>query len=387
MAIITKCKSCKTRRETDTGPCPACGSAELRFILDYRPNGRNGKRCQRYLDDSIQSLSIAREFDKETKLAIKERRNPELIDSLPQYSSTIDELIPEYMADYRMQHRSRINSIRQEKSFRERENTLYMISKIIGPMQVIHFDKHVANQYQLTRSKQKSPRGTEVKNRTINKELTYMMSFTTWCRKKKGIDVKPEIDMLPYKRPKPIILAPNEVIKFIKSAQVEPFWLAFFLCCYTLGFRCSETTYLRRKDIDRANKTVTAVQKGGTDKIEPLNPLLDQALKKLEKIKSAKDNPEGYYFLSERTGKPVVNPYGAINRIAARAGIKKHIGPHMFRHSIATHLMAQNTNLRTIQMMLGHADVSTTQKYTHVVTDDIRRATKNMFEKMRRAIG
>jgi integrase/recombinase XerD len=391
LAIIIKCKSCKARRKTDTGPCPACGSAELRFILDYRPDGRNGKRCQRYLDDSIQSLAVAREFDKETTLAIKERRNPELIESLPQYSATIDELIPEYMTDYRLQHRSRINSIRQEKSFRERENTLYMVSKIVGPMQVIHFDKHVANQYQLTRSKQKSPRGTEVKNRTINKELTYMMSFLNFCRKKKNIDVKPEFEKLSYERPKPIILAPIEVIKFIKAAKSEPFWLAFFLCCYTLGFRCSETTYLRRKDVDHANKTVTAVQKGGTDKIEPLNPLVDHALRKLEKykpkIKNKFPNDEGYYFLSYRTGKPVVNPYGAINRIAGRAGIKKHIGPHMFRHSIATHLMAQNTNLRTIQMMLGHADVSTTQKYTHVVTDDIRRATKNMFAKMARAIG
>jgi integrase/recombinase XerD len=392
MAIIIKCRKCKARLYNDTDPCPDCGSIERRFIVDYWPDGRNGKRCQRYLDDNIKSLAIALEVDKETKLSIRERRNPEFNESLPYYTTTIDELIPEYMKYYRLQHRSAINPIRQEKSFREREQSLYIVSKIIGPMPVIHFDKHTATQYQLTRSKQKTSRDTEVKNRTINKELTYMMSFLKWCRKEKGIDVKLEIEMLPYDRPKPTILSPKEIIAFIKAAQSEPFWQAFFLCCYTLGYRVSETTFLRKDDVDRATKTVRAVQKGGEDKIEPLNPLLDQALKKLEKLKpkknkSQKENPEGYYFLSQRTGKPITNPQSAIKRIAKRAGIKKNITPHMFRHSIATHLLAQETNLRTIQKLLGHADVQTTQGYTHVVTDDIRRATKNMFSKLQKAVG
>jgi hypothetical protein len=64
MAIIIKCKSCKERRKKDTGPCPACGAVELIFIIDYWPDGRNGKRCQRYLDDNIQSLAVALEIDK-----------------------------------------------------------------------------------------------------------------------------------------------------------------------------------------------------------------------------------------------------------------------------------------------------------------------------------
>lgn len=389
MAIIIKCKQCKARRKTDTGPCPECGGTEIRFILDYWPDGRNGKRCRPFLSDNIQSLDVALEIDKETKLAIRERRNPETQKILPQYSITINELIPNYMADYRLQHRSMVNSIRQEKSFKEREQALNIVSRIVGPMPVIHFDKHTAIKYQLTRSKQKTKRGTDVKNRTINKELTYMMSFFTWCRKKRGIDIDPEIEMLSYDKPKPIIMSPDEVQKFIKASQSEPFWLAFFLCCYTLGFRLSETTFLRRQDVDRANKTVRAIQKGGEDKIEPLNPLLDRALKQLEKIKPKKENfpnPEGYYFFCQRTGKPVANAHQAISRIAKRAKIKKHITPHMFRHSIATHLLARGTNLRTIQKMLGHADVQTTMDYTHVVTDDIKRATNNMFSKMQKAM-
>lgn len=380
MAIIIKCKSCKARRKTDAGPCLSCGSAELRFILDYWPDGRKGKRCQRYLDDAIQTLGDAREIDKETKLAIRERRQPELTRDISQYSATIDELIPEYMEDYRLQHRSNVHPDRQKKSFREREQTLNIVSRIIGPMAVIHFDKHTAIKYQLTRSKQKTSKGTDVKNRTINKELTYMLSFCTWCRKKKGIDVKPEIDMLPYDRPKPVVLSPAEVEKFMKAAKKEPFYLAFFLCCYTLGFRLSEVKYLRWCDIDRENKTVRAVQKGGSDKIGALNKWLAQALKKLKK-----GNPDDYIFLSKRTGRPIAYPRAAVYRIAKSAGLKRRIGPHMFRHSIATHMLAAGKNLRTIQIMLGHEDIETTQLYTHVVTDDIRNATKDMFDQMQRA--
>jgi len=386
MAIIIKCKDCKKRLNGDTDPCPSCGATERRFIIDYWPDGRHGKRCQRYLDDSIKSLDIALQFDRETKLAIRERRNPETSESLPQYSETIDELIPDYMAYYRLQHRSAVNPVRQEKSFKEREDSIYRVSRTIGPMPVVHFTKSTATKYQLTRSKQESKRGTFVKNRTINKELTYMMSFFKYCKKERGINIEPEIEMLPYDRPEPAFLSPREIIKFIKAAQSEPFWYAYFLCCYTVGFRLTETTYLKKSDVDRANKIIKLVQKGGGEKIEPLNPILDHALKKLDKIKYKKDNPEGYYFLSKRTGRPVQNPHGAIERIAKRAGIKKHITPHMFRHSIATHMLAQETNMRTIQKMLGHADIATTQKYTHVVTDDIRRATKNMFQKMQKAL-
>jgi integrase len=255
MAIIIKRKSCKTRLKTDKEACPACGGKEVRFILDYWPTGRHGKSRQRFLDDNIKSLAIAREIDKETKLAIRERRNPEMAqDMIPQYSATFDELIPEYMEDYRLQHRSNVHPDRLERSFREREQALAIVSKIIGPMPVIHFDKHTATKYQLTRSKQKTARKTEVKNRTINKELTYVLSFLTWCRKKKGIDIKPEFDMLPYDRPKLVVLSPSEVQKFMSSAASEPFYLAYFLVCYTLGFRRSEAKYLRWCDIDRANK-------------------------------------------------------------------------------------------------------------------------------------
>ena len=186
--------------------------------------------------------------------------------------------------------------------------------------------------------------------------------------------------MLPHQRPRPIILSPDEVTRLVDAA--EPFYRAFFLCLYTLGFRLSEATYLRWRDIDRESKTVTVIQKGGSVKVEPLNAWLDAALKTLKKELKSKPEPDDYVFLNPRKGRPVMDIRTPLERAAKKAGIIKRVTPHLLRHSVATHLLAKGKNLRTIQAMLGHAQVGTTEWYTHVVTDDIRDATAGMFAEM-----
>lgn len=377
MAIIIKCAGCKARRQTNTGPCPLCGETRTRFLIDYWPNGRHGTRCQRYLDDDITSLAVAREIDKETKLAIKERRRPDLTKNISQYATTFDELFDEYMEWFRLHHRSNVNADRLERSFTEREQSLEIFSKINGPMAIIHFDKHAVARYHKIRSQQITRKGTRVSNRTINKELAYVASFMKWCRTEKDMDIPPlKIAMLPYNRPTPIVLSPDEVKRLIDAA--EPVYRAFFLCLYTLGLRYTEAACLRWRDIDRASKVVRVVQKGGTEKIEPLNKWLDQALKKLKK-----GGADDYVFPGRRKDKPLTNIRRAIERAVRKAKILKAVSPHLLRHSIATHLLSRGTNLRTIQVMLGHSQIQTTQRYTHVITDDIKNATAGMFEKMR----
>lgn len=377
MAIIIKCAGCKVRRKSNTGPCPKCGATEKRFIIDYRPQGRNGTRCQRFLDEAITSLAVAREIDKETKLAIKERRRPDLASPVSQYSATFDELFDEYMEWFRLHHRSNVNADRLERSFREREQSLAIFSRVNGPMAVSHFEKHAVARYHKIRSQQITAKKTPVSNRTINKELNYVASFLKWCRNEKDMEIPPlKIAMLPYNRPTPIVLSPNEVQRLIDAA--EPVYRAFFLCLYTLGLRYTEAACLKWKDIDRASKVVRVVQKGGSEKIEPLNKWLDQALKKLKK-----GGADDYVFPGRRKGKPLTNIRRAIERAAKKGKIVKVVTPHLLRHSIATHLLSRGTNLRTIQVMLGHSQIQTTQRYTHVITDDIKNATAGMFEKMR----
>lgn len=217
---------------------------------------------------------------------------------------------------------------------------------------------------------QRRRREEGVSNRTINKELTYLSGCLTWAAKTENGYISPrswKIGKLPHSRPVPQVLSAEEVNRIIEAA--EPFYRAFFLCLYSLGLRMNEARMMRWADIDRENNTVTVLQKGGTFKRLPLNPVLLASLDELaadQKTDNDK-NKEGYIFWNKRTEKPILQIRKAIARACKKAGIGKHVYPHLFRHSVATHLLGQNINLRTIQNYLGHKDMETTQWYTHVL--------------------
>jgi hypothetical protein len=203
MAVIIKCAHCKRTRKTDQGSCPACGHDRVRFVIDYRPDGRYGVRCRRMLDDDVQSLAIAREIDRETKIAIHERKKPDFAPDL-NYHWTFDDLIPEYMDWFRINHRTQVNPHRLEKSFGEREQSLKIFMKATGNIPVMQFDRHIVSQYQKIRSQHITRTGQAVTNRTINKELCYVASMLNWCRKHKEIEIPPcKIEMLAHRRPRP----------------------------------------------------------------------------------------------------------------------------------------------------------------------------------------
>jgi len=132
-----------------------------------------------------------------------------------------------------------------------------------------------------------------------------------------------------------------------------------------------EAAGLKWEDVDFDNRAVRTRQKGGTFKILPMTEPLVTAL---TGIKPQKLAPGDHIFISRRTGRPIVNIRKAIENACEAAGIVKHVNPHLFRHSFATHLLGNGINLRTIQTMLGHADIDTTEWYTHVAMDHLREA-------------
>ena len=140
---------------------------------------------------------------------------------------------------------------------------------------------------------------------------------------------------------------------------------------YGTGLRVSELIALRLSDVHREEGVVRALGKGNKQRIVPLGKLGIAALEQY--LAGARGNLLGsrqspWMFVSRRgTRLTRQSIWRLLGRYGRQAGIRKPVTPHLLRHSFATHMLARGADLRSLQMMLGHADISTTQIYTHVV--------------------
>lgn len=139
---------------------------------------------------------------------------------------------------------------------------------------------------------------------------------------------------------------------------------------YATGARVSEVVAIQIDWINLEYSYVRCRGKGSKERIVPLGTKAIEAIQNYlktarPKIKNSQDSP--YLFLS-KAGKPLrrENVWVIVKKCAAKAGIHGHISPHKLRHSFATHLLENGADLRSVQEMLGHVNVSTTQIYTHV---------------------
>lgn len=167
----------------------------------------------------------------------------------------------------------------------------------------------------------------------------------------------------------PEVLSGSEV-KSILEGTWSPLHRAVLTTIYATGLRVGEACRLRPKDIDRAQGVIHVRDgKGGQDRTVMLSPRL---LAELEAYWLAV-HPSGEYLFPGRNGGPLpIYVVGAVlKRVAASAGITKSISPHTLRHSFATHLLESGTDVRSIQVLLGHRSIRTTQRYMHVSTRHI----------------
>ncbi|MDD4956756.1 MAG: site-specific tyrosine recombinase XerD [Candidatus Omnitrophica bacterium] len=149
---------------------------------------------------------------------------------------------------------------------------------------------------------------------------------------------------------------------------------------YASGLRVSEVVELKKTDINLASLYVKCFGKGGKERIVPFGDAASSAMAKY--LSDARPHLVGsgqstHFFLS-KLGRKISRQslWKMIRKYAVKAGITKHITPHTLRHSFATHLLEGGAELRGVQEMLGHADISTTQIYTHVTSDKLRNVHK-----------
>lgn len=174
-------------------------------------------------------------------------------------------------------------------------------------------------------------------------------------------------------RPLPDILSEQEVKSLLEAAE-GPRDKAILDTLYSSGLRLSELLNLRLSNVNFNTGMLTVRKgKGGKDRVVPIGKL---ALEAIAKYHGGIDRPaadgSGFVFLGpggEQMTAPAVRQI--LRSCAVRAGITKRIYPHLLRHCFATHLLNRGADLRTIQEMLGHGFVSTTQIYTHVAVNNL----------------
>lgn len=149
---------------------------------------------------------------------------------------------------------------------------------------------------------------------------------------------------------------------------------------YSCGLRVSELTALRLGDLFFGEGYVRVVGKGDKQRIVPISGLARERVSRWldDRRDMAKSRTEDTVFLNNR-GKPLsrVMVFTLLRQAALRAGIDKRISPHTFRHSFATHLLEGGAGIRQVQDMLGHESIITTEIYTHLDREHLRRTVED----------
>ena len=185
------------------------------------------------------------------------------------------------------------------------------------------------------------------------------------------------VDTPKFGRHLPDVLTTAEIDRIIAAVDTStPKGLrdsAMLEVLYSCGLRVSELTSLRLSDLFFGEGYIRVIGKGDKQRLVPISTVArDKIQRYLEKRRSARSGEE-VVFLNNRGGQLTrVMVFTILKQAAQRAGIDKHISPHTFRHSFATHLLEGGASIRQVQEMLGHESILTTEIYTHLDSDHLR---------------
>jgi integrase/recombinase XerD len=220
--------------------------------------------------------------------------------------------------------------------------------------------------------------------RSAARHLSAVRGFTRFLQRERALEADPcaLVERPRIGRRLPKVLGVDDVGSLLESPDGETFRglrdRAMLHLLYAAGLRVSELVGLKVGDVDRKRGLVSPLGKGGKRRLVPLGePALDALDAYLEVRAGAPGAAGTALFLGPR-GKAMTRQgfWKIITGYARGAGITKPASPHKLRHSFATHLLEGGADLRSVQALLGHADISTTEIYTHVADDHVRAAYK-----------
>ena len=245
------------------------------------------------------------------------------------------------------------------------------------PTEAVDIDAFLARQKDLNKA-----------TSSISRMISSLRKFYQWLARQNIQKLNPMIEIDSPKKEKsfPIALSENEIQELLNAPDVNKKLglrdRALLEVMYATGIRVSEAINLKLEDIHPALRLIKVFGKGSKERLVPINEVALQWLQKYEKevrdpliLKSGKYND--YTFLNSR-GRALTRQavWQIIKRYCTIAGIDKDVTPHTLRHTFATHLLENGADLRVVQEILGHSDISTTQIYTNLPQKQILQVYK-----------
>ena len=221
--------------------------------------------------------------------------------------------------------------------------------------------------------------------KSISRMISALRSYFKYLHKEDKIKSNP-LDLITspkLEKKLPKYLTINEIEKILNAVKIDDkigIRDAFILeLLYVSGIRVSELTNIKLSDINNTENKIKIMGKGSKERIVFYGTRGRDLLNKYLSVRSEFLKYPNDYLILSNTGRKI-NPReirNIINRIKVKAGVEINISPHTFRHTFATHMLNEGADLRSVQELLGHENLSTTTIYTHLTNEKVRRTYLN----------
>lgn len=274
------------------------------------------------------------------------------------------------------------------KNYRQSLDLLLLLSPVRDPK---HFDKETVRDYKQQLHEFRSKQGNPLTIRTRNHHLTVLRAFLRYLIQEEEMDIYPpdRVKRLKEEQRKVKVLYKDELERLLgapntqtKEGKRDKAILELF---FSTGLRLAELRSLNRRDLNFSTREISVRGKRSKLRVVFLSDACVQALKDYLEIRldhldplfirshnlAANEMPPGEKFRLSR-----ISIYNLVKKYALQAGIASNPSPHTLRHSFATDLLRNGADLRSVQELLGHKDLGTTQIYTHVTNLQLKEVHK-----------
>ena len=224
-----------------------------------------------------------------------------------------------------------------------------------------------------------------LKSSSVNRKISSLKTFFNFLLKKKLISANPFADQIMPKKPisLPKSISEDDVVKLLDAPKVDSLIglrdRAMLELLYASGVRISELVNIKFSDLDLDRNIIKVFGKGSKERLVPFGEDAAQWISAyIDERKKNKDLASiKYIFLNNRGTKISRHAFWhRLKEYCLEIGLKQDISPHTLRHAFATHLLNRGADLRAVQVLLGHSDLSTTQIYTHIAKQRLSELVK-----------